>query len=317
MKISVIIPCYNSEEYIERCLLSIAKQTFTDFEIIIADDCSLDRTVELAQSFLSEQCIKFRILKNEKNLGPSLSRKRGIEQAKGEYIAFCDSDDTYETDYLSSMFAATEEKNDIVFCNYNAVYSNGKIVKHNVTDSICKASKKEILAMANDSLCCMLVRRELFSSLSFPDIRNGEDMAIIPILILKSEHFGFVDLYLYNYIYRAGSLSKKSSEAILNYIQISFEYICEHLGACYPAECEFLGVRNYLYAFILHLFKNKYDLKRAKKILSEFSASYPEWINNIYFEKLPVQKRMYLKAVYKKKFWLCKAMSVIHKIISK
>lgn len=112
-KISVVVPMYNVEKYLRLCISSILAQSFKDFELILIDDCSTDKTLEIAESF-SDSRIK--ILRNEKNLGnPGAVRNIGLDAAQGDYIYFCDSDDAIFSIALENFYNAAEKNNaDIV-----------------------------------------------------------------------------------------------------------------------------------------------------------------------------------------------------------
>lgn len=108
MKISIIIPIYNVEPYIEECLLSVVNQTMTDnVECILVDDCGSDNSIAIAESFVNsyEGNIKFTIIHHEKNSGLSAARNSGIKAAKGEYLFFFDSDDTITPDCMEIMYS--------------------------------------------------------------------------------------------------------------------------------------------------------------------------------------------------------------------
>ena len=108
-KISVIVPMYNAEKYLSLCINSILAQTFKDFELILIDDCSKDKTLEVAKSFNDS---RIKILQNKKNLGmPGAVRNVGIDAARGEYIYFCDDDDAILANGLEVLLKAAEEKN--------------------------------------------------------------------------------------------------------------------------------------------------------------------------------------------------------------
>ena len=108
-KISVIVPIYNVEKYLSLCINSILAQTFKDFELILIDDCSTDKTLEVAKSFSDS---RIRLLQNEKNLGmPGAVRNVGLDVARGEYVYFCDSDDAILANALEVLFKAAEENN--------------------------------------------------------------------------------------------------------------------------------------------------------------------------------------------------------------
>ena len=91
-KVSVIVPCFNAEKTIERCIKSIINQTYRNFNIIIVDDCSTDNSVSIIrQSIVYFHC-KIRLISSKKNVGPSLARRIGILESNSDYLMFCDSD---------------------------------------------------------------------------------------------------------------------------------------------------------------------------------------------------------------------------------
>ena len=98
--ISVIIPCFNAEEYIVRCVEKLEEQTFKSFEVIIVDDCSNDNSVKLLEEVRDKSSADISIIKLEKNSGPGVARNVGIKNARGRYLAFCDIDDYYDPHFL-------------------------------------------------------------------------------------------------------------------------------------------------------------------------------------------------------------------------
>jgi len=115
-KVSTIIPAYNCERYIKETIESVLSQTYKDIELIIIDDGSTDRTGEIVRSFES----KVEYIRQSKNTGPSAARNRGIEKAKGEYIAFLDGDDVWMPTKIEEQIKLLESNKDIAL-----VYSNG------------------------------------------------------------------------------------------------------------------------------------------------------------------------------------------------
>lgn len=121
MKVSVIIPVYNVEPYVQKCLQSVFAQTYKDVEVILIDDCSTDQSMSIVNNVVSEYNGKFsiRIIRNEHNLGLSQSRNRGIDDAKGEYVFFLDSDDEISKDCIQTLVsAAIDNKPDVVIGDY-------------------------------------------------------------------------------------------------------------------------------------------------------------------------------------------------------
>lgn len=268
--VSVIIPCYNSEKHIEKCIESLANQTFKDFDIYIIDDFSKDDSIKKIENCVNKYDLAIHLLINESNMGPSLARKRGIEDAASKYIAFCDSDDTYEPTFLKKMVGMLEEGNDVVFCNYNIVTKN-RLRKRKWLKSKC-FDNNTLIAEGPDSLCCIMVCSFLINKIEFPDIRNGEDMAMVPVILSKAQKIGYVNECLYNYIYRDCSLSSRVDDSVVDSLKKSYDYIYKALHERYYEECVYLGVRNYLYGSLLNLFKFRPPCyKSIARIIDEFN----------------------------------------------
>lgn len=118
--ISIIIPIYNSEKYLDKCLSYVKNQTFTDFEVIMVDSNSTDGSVDICLKF-ADMDSRFKYFYNE-NVGVSSARNKGLEEATGDYIAFIDSDDYVDIDYLEALSAPLEERKwDMIQCGMNII----------------------------------------------------------------------------------------------------------------------------------------------------------------------------------------------------
>ena len=133
-KVSIIVPIYNSEKYMEKCIDSILNQTLNDIEIILVNDGSTDSSLEIAERY--KQRDKRVIIINQINSGPSIARNNGIKIATGKYIGFVDSDDYIEKTMYEKLFeVADNNKVNVAMCNYNEIflYDNKKqVVKSNL-----------------------------------------------------------------------------------------------------------------------------------------------------------------------------------------
>lgn len=131
-KVSVCIPVYNVANYIETCAKSLMEQTLDEIEYIFVDDCSPDNSIELLKKTLSHYPLRLqsvKIIRNDENKGPALSRKRAAESATGKFVYFPDSDDWIEPDMLEIMYnKGIEENADIVKCTYVNEYSNRSVI---------------------------------------------------------------------------------------------------------------------------------------------------------------------------------------------
>ncbi len=125
-KISVIIPIYNVEKYLEKCLESVINQTYKDLEIICVDDCSPDNSNKIVQEYLKKDS-RIKLIQREKNGGLSAARNSGLNKATGEYVYFLDSDDWIAPDFLEKMYEVITEKNQKAVCctNILTAYDDG------------------------------------------------------------------------------------------------------------------------------------------------------------------------------------------------
>lgn len=140
VKISIVIPIYNAEDHLQRCVDSVLNQTEKNIEIILVDDGSKDNSIEICKNYLNQD--KRVQLIHQENSGVSAARNRGIEQACGEYIGFIDSDDWIEPNmYECLLREANQASADIVICDARTVYEDGKIQ----ADTITQLSGNQIL----------------------------------------------------------------------------------------------------------------------------------------------------------------------------
>ncbi len=173
-KISVVVPVYNVEKYIERCIQSIQNQTITDWELIMIDDCSPDRSSDIIAEY-AKRDKRIILKKHESNHGPMMARRWGDKIASGDYITYCDGDDVLPNNSLQLLYdAAVKTGADIVSGNYTYVKTNGE-----------RKDCISILKYGNDGagLLKALLRHEmehiLCSKLFKAEIIKGHDYRII------------------------------------------------------------------------------------------------------------------------------------------
>ena len=316
--VSVIIPCYNAENYIEVCLDALSKQTFKDFDVILIDDCSLDNTAERIEKYRISHNLDIKYMRNEVNSGPSKSRHYGVESTDSEYVAFCDSDDWYEADFLQKMIGEARKKSaDIVFCNMQKVLPNGTKIKSDAIGGIVSdISVSEALSFGVDSMCTMLIKRDIVVDTPFIDIRNGEDMAMVPLMIIRSAKFGAVRDCLYNYFCRPGSASLFVDENVVRSLEQSFDFIYNNRDIRYEKEIEFVGIKNVVYGVLLNHFKYSTVKEFARRVLNEFEKKYPEWAKNEYVNKLTVFKKLFVSLAKRRMFFGVKCLCKIHTFLT-
>lgn len=214
-KVSVIIPVYGVEKYIERCARSLFEQTLNDIEYIFVDDCTPDNSISILRKVLYEYPNRekqVKILHHEKNKGLAQARQTGLKIASGEYIAHCDSDDWVDVHMYEEMYnKAIEEDADVVVCDFcstdceNEQYSKGLISKEreNVIVDV-------LLWRIAGCLWNKLVRRKEYTDhdLNYPTHNMGEDAALIVQILWNAKRISYLPKPLYYYYTNPTSITK-------------------------------------------------------------------------------------------------------------
>ena len=146
--ISIIVPIYNSEKYLERCINSILNQTYTNFELILINDGSKDSSLKICRKYASKD--NRIVVIDKENEGVSIARNMGIQRAKGELISFVDADDYIEKTFLEDMLNVMSKYNvDYVTCGYNRVYDDHTEHINNDLSEICMTSYEYLNNLLN------------------------------------------------------------------------------------------------------------------------------------------------------------------------
>ena len=318
-EISVIIPCFNAEIYIPRCIEKLEQQTFKSFEVVIVDDCSSDNSVELLRKIEKKTSLECLIIELNKNSGPGNARNIGIENARGNYVSFCDIDDYYEPDFLKIMYEEIKNQNaEIMMCNSKLLFKDGSERKNSYTEIFDKYKEKEdYLALSRSSLCYLLVKKDLFNNISIPELRNGEDIAVIPLLMLKASKIGHINYSLYTYYVRENSASSKPTKKSFQDLVTCFSIIESMWTDSYSDALEFIGIKTLLYSAVLIGFKANVNLKQIKKQIYCFTIENPNWYKNRYLRTMSKRHSLFLKLVKYKMYLFLNMYAKFHSIVMK
>jgi glycosyltransferase involved in cell wall biosynthesis len=280
--ISVIIPIYNIERYLHRCIESIILQTFNDYECILVDDCSPDGCPAICDEYAAKDR-RFRVIHKAQNEGLPKARKTGLEIASGEYIMYIDGDDWIENTMLKTMYGEAVAGNyDIVSggisCDGFPAGFHHTIVEMNNFDKI--QTLKTMIHYSNWNVCGKLIKRDLFCGIKFPEFQNAEDAVITLQLVYYADKIIFSPLKYYHYCFNNLSISylhnlrRKNNEAYNNF-KIIVDFFEEKYGKeiCL-LEPELSDKINYLkYALIRYA-----DIKKQK----DFFELHPQSKNFIF-----------------------------------
>lgn len=307
--LSIIVPVYNVEAYLEKCLSSIFSSTFTDFELIIINDGTKDNSEQIINKYLNIYKDKITYISKE-NSGLSDTRNIGMNIAKGRYIAFVDSDDYIEPDAYELMINKAMERDfDVVAADVRLVYENSdkeEIVSSNYKkDMFDKEEIKTSVLVQYPVVWNKIYKKEILEGVSFSKGVCYEDMEFILKLYPKIKSVGVVKKPLYNYLQRENSITytynEKLYDIINNMTSVINYYKEKGIYNKYKEELEYLYARYAFATFPKRLAKCGSKLKYKEGIeysLSKVKEYFPCYKKNKYFSKMGL-KGLYIKSFNK------------------
>lgn len=274
IKVSVIVPIYNTEKFLEKCIESILNQTLKEIEIILINDGSTDNCHKICQEYVEKNKDKIRYI-NNKNIGCSATRNLGIELAQGEYIAFVDSDDYIDKEMYEEMYNKSQElKSDIVFCGLKTIYLkknctwNRNIkIKENKYDYL---KRKQLL---NNPVNKLFKKHFLkVNNILFPlDTQFAEDIVFCFKSVILAEKIDAVEKNFYNYIIHENN---------------SVHNLEKRLGVFYSFSWLFEYLRIKKYILNNKLYKSFYDFFNFYAIRGVFFMLLnPELVSDLEYKK--------------------------------
>ena len=218
--VSVIVPVYNSEDTMRKCLDSLIDQSQKRIRIICVNDGSSDRTLEILKEY-KRRYWKIKII-NQKNGGRSAARNSGLNAVRTKFVMFCDSDDWYEKEMCENMVDAIEKSRaDLAVCGLNMIYKAHEEMKesdeeyYKIRFNGLKEIDDEIILTTDSSVCNKIFRTEIIKkhNICFPDGLNNEDFYFYNAYMSVAKSIYFVDQRLYNYIRHEGSIMSSNFAA--------------------------------------------------------------------------------------------------------
>ena len=235
IELSIIMPVYNSEKYLEKAILSALKNLTIKYELIIINDCSTDNSLKIINKIIKNNK-NIILINNEKNIGAGLSRNKGLEIAKGKYIGFIDSDDYVQENYYLNMLESAKKYNsdivvsDITLVDQNEYYRN--IYVDNVYS--CKYKPKYLISKelllgnwACASTCSKIFKQDLIQNYKFSE-KNSDDILFTISAIINSKQISYCENNKYYYFQSPNSVTrnlkykkyKESIECLINAIEL-------------------------------------------------------------------------------------------------
>lgn len=302
-KISIVIPCYNVEDSVERCILSIKNQTYENFEAIFVDDGSTDNTSNVIKETIKGDNRMSYVYKT--NGGLSSARNFGLERISGEYVCFVDSDDYLENDYIKELYdSLIANDSDISICYFNRVYVDKTLL------NVVEGDYANLIR--HPAAWNKLYKTSLFKQygIEFPPGKWYEDLGTFPKLLMISEKdVSIVKKPLYAYIQNSSSIMHTYDDRIYDIYDITEgleNFAREHdIFEKNFEKLEYINVYHVLVGTMYRSsFKEDFSTKTIKDIEANVRGKYPNWHKNRLISDLPMFYRTYLKFLHFKCFSL-------------
>ena len=319
-KVSIIVPVYNVDKYLSRCIESLLNQSYPNLEIIIVDDCSLDSSRSVIKEY-AEKDSRIKPIFFDENRGVSVARNTALDTMTGEWVCFCDGDDWYVTDYVEQMINCAEKENaDYIICDFNIISDNSPAIKANSLKGLYSGiDNRTVIACGSLYSWTRMVSKNIVkdSSVRYPiGFKQNEEMSVLPVLASCASKIGIVDKPLYYYYQRSsGSASNNLNNNSEKIFLDSYKLLEEAIGSGYERELEFRAVYALFYGEILKLCKNKTPCSEIKKKIFQYEKMYPNYYSNPYLINLGTFKTIFIKMVKIKFIFMLKIMAKIHGLI--
>lgn len=308
VKVSIIVPFYNVEKYIEKCLTSLVNQTLEEIEIILVNDGSKDESIKVAKDFEQKYPAKIRYYEKP-NGGLGDARNFGIKFAKGEYIAFLDSDDYVEPTMYEEMYEmAIKEKSDMVECDFWWEYPNKKKDDRGVEYK----NQNDMLLKARVVAWNKLIKKDIYEK--HPEARFAvglryEDVEGFYKILPYINKVSFIRKPFIHYVQRNNSISntqnKKNEEMFIVLDNVLNYYKEKNIYEKFEKELEYTYTRYLLCSSLKRI--SKIQEKQIRKDLlektwNELNTKFPDWKKNKILNSNWSLKNMYIKSVNKMTF---------------
>ncbi len=304
IKISIIIPVYNAEKYLKKCIDSVINQNVESKEIILVNDGSIDNSQEIIDEYVAKYPDIIKAIKQE-NAGQAVARNVGIENASGEFLAFLDSDDYLEENSYQLVLNKAEcDDLDIVCFDYYEIINGKKEEKQHYFLNTDDVIRKYIVS--ETSPCNRIVKRKIFSdnNVRFLENKIYEDLATIPTLAKYTKKIGYIPDRVYDYVIRENSTMRYATynpkiEDIFYAVEKLYN---DFKDTEYMEELEYIYIEHLLHAASLRFFSYKEGRGNVDKVVSVMKDKFPKWRKNKYYKMQSIKYKIICELFYHKKF---------------
>lgn len=311
MRISVVVPVYNAEKYIKRCISSVYNQTFSNWELILVDDGSKDRSADILD-LAARKDERIRVI-HQSNAGPGMARNRGIEEASGDFVVFLDADDLLDKNYFELLSYETE-KNDLVFIDVIQVSATGGVLAKELMSVYRDWNKEDILrAQMTGKILWGGVRKAISlellrkNNIKFTEHNVGEEALYSFKAVHAAKSIGFItEKPVYFYVNHEGSQSKtRTSDPWGPVVECLKEYL-EQMGL-YKEYANTLNAFNFTATLVsLDKIEQMYNGKKKKEIsrkrMDKFRTIYDKTAG-IDYKSMSLKAKLFLPFIKQGILW--------------
>lgn len=304
IKVSIIVPIYNVENYLDKCLDSLVKQTLENIEIILINDGSTDNSEKIISKYMKSYGDKI-VLINQKNGGQASARNAGIKIARGEFLMFVDSDDWLDYVAAEKIYStAIDENADLVTFGAYEV-KNNVAYDYNFISFSTNDVKKDFV-LNKTSVWGLLIRRKVIldNNLFFPEIKAYEDIAIVSLYgLFANKIINLPDRYYYYLIRQGSTMNQLSYNAKLECVFDAMNYLDKlyknnDFYEDYNDELEFIYIEHLLHASSLRVINYNEGQYFIKKVSSIMKCRFPKWQKNEYYKIQPFKYKIICYLIY-------------------
>jgi len=293
--ISVVVPVYNTCNYLEKCIVSLINQTYKNIEIIIIDDGSTDDSRKVIEKYID---IDSRIsYYYQENSGPGIARNHGIDKSNGRYITFVDSDDYVEESFVEKLYSTIQDDDVFSICGTIKVALDGT-KKYNIVE------KKLVDTFRGIATYRRLINKKILleSKIKFSNLKICEDLEFYSKLMIYSNmKYSVVNECLYYYVERKDSLIhtyNKNQDNTLTAVNNVIDF-CKnnHLYETLRDELEYLYIAHVIGGYLKRIILDGIDEENFRIIFNEIKLKFPEWYENKYINDSSYIPKIYMEYV--------------------
>lgn len=322
--VSIVVPIYNVEQYLEKCVESICRQTYENLEIILVNDGSPDQCGQMCEEYAKKDN-RIKVI-HKKNGGLSDARNSGVKLATGKYLLFVDSDDYIAKDLVEKTVTVAEKNNcDMVLYDYYYVEPDNVEIRSTIVpaNKVISLEQEHTLLLAATSACAKLFNREFYvkANCPFPQGIYFEDLATTSIFFMRAKRVFYLKEPLYYYINRENSImtgknfEKSSHDKLVALEHILSAYKKEGKYEEYRQELEYLVFANEYFEPSKVLALAGEDGEYLEKYRKYMYETFPDIHNNKYVKNMGKKDKIHLWILDHKQYWMMRLLSKARKMI--